>query len=72
MNRTARWALLVLGFQLSWPLAFAQPLGSPPQDPIAGAQVFRVKGCAACHTTATRAGPPTAPDLRHTTSPRSL
>lgn len=71
MNRTARCALLVLGLQLSWPLAFAQPLGSPPQDPIAGAQVFRVKGCAACHA-ATRAGPPIAPDLRHTTPPRSL
>ena len=38
MNRTARCALLVLGLQLSWPLAFAQPLGSPPQDPIAGAR----------------------------------
>ena len=71
MNRTAGCALLVLGLQLSWPLAFAQPLGSPPQDPIAGAQVFRVKGCAACHA-ATRAGPPTAPDLRHTTPLRSL
>ena len=71
MNRTSRCAFLVLGLQLSWPLAFAQPLGSPPQDPIAGAQVFRVKGCAACHA-ATRAGPPTASDLRHTTSPRSL
>lgn len=72
MHRTARCALFVLGFQLSWPLAFAQPLGSQPQDPIAGAQVFRVKGCAACHA-ATRAGrPPSAPDLRHPTPPRSL
>ena len=71
MNRTTRCALLVLGLQLSWPLAFAQPLGSPPQDPIAGARVFRVKGCAACHA-ATRAGPPAAPDLRHPAAPRSL
>jgi cytochrome c2 len=71
MNRTARCALLVLGFQLSWPLAFAQPLGSPPQDPIAGARVFGVKGCAACHA-ATRAGPPAAPDLRRIAPPRSL
>ena len=71
MNRTTRWALVVLGFQLSWPLAFAQPLGSRPEDAIAGARVFRVKGCAACHT-ATRAGPPAAPDLRHAAAPRSL
>jgi cytochrome c2 len=71
MNRTARCALLVLGFQPAWSLAFAQPLGSPPQDPIAGARVFGVKGCTACHA-ATRAGPPRAPDLRHATPPRSL
>lgn len=71
MNRIGRYVLLVLGVQLSWPLAFAQPLGSPPQDPIAGARVFRVKGCAACHAV-TRAGPPAAPDLRHATAPRSL
>lgn len=71
MNRIGRCVLLVLGIQLSWPLAFAQPPGSPPQDPIAGARVFRVKGCAACHAV-TRAGPPAAPDLRHTTAPRSL
>lgn len=71
MNRTVRYALLVLGFQLSSALAFAQPLGSPPQDPIAGGRVFRVKGCAACHT-ATRVGPPPAPDLRHAALPRSL
>lgn len=71
MNRATKCALLVLGFQFSWPLAFAQPLGSPPQDPIAGAWVFRVKGCAACHAL-TRAGPPAAPDLRRIASPRSL
>lgn len=71
MNRTARCALLVLGLQLSWPLAFAQPLGSPPQDPIAGARVFRIKGCAACHT-ATRAGPAAARDLHRIGSARTL
>ncbi len=71
MNRATKCALLVLGFQFSWPLAFAQPLGSPPQDPIAGARVFGVKGCAACHAV-TRAGPPAAPDLRRIASPRSL
>ena len=57
MNRTSGCAFLVLGLQLSWPLAFARPLGSPPQDPIAGAQVFRIKGCAACHA-ATSGGSP--------------
>ncbi len=71
MNRATRCALLVLGLQLSWPLAFAQPLGSPPQDPLAGARVFRVKGCAACHAV-TRAGPRAAPDLRRIAPPRSL
>lgn len=71
MNRATKCALLVLGLQLSWPLAFAQPLGSPSQDPMAGARVFRVKGCAACHAV-TRAGPPAAPDLRRIAPPRSL
>ncbi len=71
MNRATRCALLILGFQFSWPLAFAQPLGSPPQDPSAGARVFGVKGCAACHAV-TKAGPPAAPDLRRIASPRSL
>jgi mono/diheme cytochrome c family protein len=71
MKRTTRRVLLVLGLQLPWPLAFAQPLGSPPQDPIAGARVFGVKGCAACHAV-TRAGPPAAPDLRRIAPPRSV
>ncbi len=71
MNRAARCALLALGFQLAWPLALAQPGGGLAQDPMAGARVFAVKGCTACHTV-TRAGPPVAADLRHISSPRSL
>jgi len=71
MNRATRCALFVLGLQFSWPLAFAQPIGSPPQDPTTGARVFAVKGCAACHAV-TRAGPRAAPDLRRIASPRSL
>lgn len=70
MHPAIRCALFAVGVQLSWPLAFAQPLGSPPQDPIAGARVFAVKGCAACH--AVRARPPAAPDLGRIASPRSL
>jgi len=71
MNRAIRFALFALGVQLSWPLAFAQPLGNPPQDPIAGARVFAVKGCSACHAV-TAAGPSAARDLRRIASPRTL
>ncbi|HEY3304059.1 MAG TPA: c-type cytochrome [Candidatus Binatia bacterium] len=31
-------------------LAFAQPLFSPTQDPIAGSRVFGSKGCSSCHS----------------------
>ncbi len=71
MNRATRCALVALGLLSSWPLAFAQLLGSPPQDPVAGARIFAVKGCAGCHAV-TKAGPPAAPDLRRIASPRSL
>lgn len=71
MHKATRCALFALGVQLSWPLAFAQPLGHPPQDPIAGGRVFAAKGCAACHAV-TKAGPSAPPDLRRIASPRSL
>ena len=71
MNRAAGCALLALGLQLGWPSALAQPGGGASQDPTAGARVFAVKGCAACHAV-TRAGPPVAPDLRRISSARSL
>ena len=72
MNQTAGYALVAIGSALAWLLgfAFAQPPGSPPQDPMAGARIFSGKGCAACH--APRAGPAVAPDLRRIASPRSL
>lgn len=73
MNRVAGYALLVISSALAWLLgfAFAQPPGSPPQNPMAGARLFSGKGCAACHAP-TRAGPAVAPDLRRIASPRSL
>lgn len=73
MTRTAGLALLAISPALAWLLgfAFAQPPGSPPQDPMAGARIFSGKGCAACHAP-TRAGPAVAPDLRRIASPRSL
>jgi mono/diheme cytochrome c family protein len=71
MSRAAGCSLFALGLQLAWSLALAQPGERSPQDPMAGARVFAIKGCAACHAV-TRTGPPPAPDLRRIASPRSI
>jgi mono/diheme cytochrome c family protein len=52
-------------------VARAQPLFSSGQDPVAGARLFRDKGCAGCHTVDGKGGG-VGPDLSRTTRPRTF
>ncbi len=57
-------------FCLDFP-AFAQPLFSPQQDPIAGARVFGSKGCSRCHSIEGLGGK-IGPDLARVRRPQSF
>jgi mono/diheme cytochrome c family protein len=52
-------------------IASAQPLFTPPQDPLAGSRVFGAKGCAQCHAIKGTGGQ-IGPDLGRTERPRSF
>lgn len=71
MIRIVKWAVaatLLLG-----PLdsAWAQPVFSPSQDPLAGSRVFGVKGCVKCHSI-NGVGGKVGPDLARSLKPRSF
>jgi mono/diheme cytochrome c family protein len=71
MIRIVRWAVvaaLVLG---SLDAAWAQPVFSPSQDPLAGSRVFGVKGCVKCHSI-NGVGGKVGPDLARRLRPRSF
>jgi len=51
--------------------AFAQPLFSPTQDPLAGSRVFGTKGCVKCHSI-NGVGGTVGPDLGRIPRPRSF
>ena len=73
MIRTVRLAVAVAGMLLMTPLdaAWAQPVFSPSQDPLAGSRVFGAKGCVKCHSI-NGVGGKVGPDLARALKPRSF
>jgi mono/diheme cytochrome c family protein len=73
MKRARNWTVALLFPLLLWPLgpASAQSLFGPTQDPLAGARVFGVKGCAGCHAV-NGVGGTVGPDLGRIPRPRSF
>jgi mono/diheme cytochrome c family protein len=73
MARTVRLAVAVAGLLLMGSLdaAWAQPVFSPSQDPLAGARVFGAKGCVKCHSI-NGVGGKVGPDLARVLKPHSF
>ena len=73
MIRTVRLAVAVAGMLLMGSLdaAWAQPVFSPSQDPLAGSRVFGAKGCVKCHSI-NGVGGKVGPDLARSLKPRSF
>jgi mono/diheme cytochrome c family protein len=59
--------VLLLALDAAW----AQPVFSPSQDPLAGSRVFGVKGCVKCHSI-NGVGGKVGPDLARRLRPRSF
>jgi len=73
MARSVRVAVAVAGLLLMGSLdaAWAQPVFSPSQDPLAGSRVFGAKGCVKCHSI-NGVGGKVGPDLARRLRPRSF
>ena len=73
MRRAVRCAVVVAGLLLigSLDAAWAQPVFSPSQDPLAGSRVFGAKGCVKCHSI-NGVGGKVGPDLARSLRPRSF
>jgi len=72
MRMSVRWtvvavALVLCGLGAAW----AQPVFTPSQDPLAGARVFGAKGCSKCHSV-NGVGGKIGPDLAHISRPRTF
>jgi len=71
MIRVVRWAVVAALLLGSLDAAWAQPVFSPSQDPLAGARVFGAKGCVKCHSI-NGVGGKVGPDLARSLRPRSF
>lgn len=73
MARSVRLAVAVVGLLVMGSLdaAWAQPVFSPSQDPLAGARIFGAKGCVKCHSI-NGVGGKVGPDLARSLRPRSF
>lgn len=70
MRMTVRWTVVV-ALVLSAGAAWAQPVFTPSQDPLAGARVFGTKGCSKCHSV-NGVGGKIGPDLARIARPRTF
>src|SRR5262245_38112204 len=72
MRMTARWRVLAIALVLLGPcLAWAQPVFTASQDPLAGAKVFAAKGCSKCHSI-NGVGGNAGPDLAKISRPHTF
>jgi len=72
MSKTVTWSILAVALTLWFVgLAWAQPVFSPSQNPLAGSRVFGTKGCAKCHAV-NGVGGTVGPDLGRVSRPRSF
>jgi mono/diheme cytochrome c family protein len=71
MIRSLEWAVVAALLLGSLGAAWAQPVFSPSQDPLAGARIFGAKGCVKCHSI-NGVGGKVGPDLARALKPRSF
>ena len=71
MRRSVKWTVVAAFLLVPLGAAWAQPVFSPSQDPLAGSRVFGGKGCVKCHSV-NGVGGKIGPDLGRIQRPRSF